>query len=185
MYEINLDFDPVTVGFDPREITKNDDGTYTVTRRFVHCHHNHNVGNAYYDVEAYCPCYTDNVEIYCYQYMDYKGRIYYGSNYVTNDGPHQTYESKNWNNRTCDYFHPICRFNRMYDTHIEDSEQEKSAAFCVSCVNRSPNEMDSQRIKQYFKDYHIVYGKNASAPSSPQEDPFLPEEFKKMLNGEK
>ena len=67
MYELNLDFDPTTVGFDPREITNNGDGTYTVTRRFVHAYHRHSVGNAVYDVEAYCPCPTDNVEILCWQ----------------------------------------------------------------------------------------------------------------------
>ena len=179
MYKINLDFDPTTVGFDPREITKNDDGTFTVTRRFIHATHHHDVGNTYYDIEAYCPCLTDNVEIYCYQHMDYKGRITYGANYTTNDGPGQTYESRNWNNRTCDYFNPISRFNAMYDTHIEDREQEKAAAFCVSKINGHPNNINSSIQREYFEQYHIVFGK--SAPTSPQEDPFLPEAFKKML----
>lgn len=74
------------VGFDAREINKNDDGTYTVTRRFIHAEHYHDVE---YNcrVEAYCPCLTDNVEIYSYQIPDHKGRITYGVSY--SNFPHE------------------------------------------------------------------------------------------------
>ena len=78
------------------------------------------------------------------------------------------------------YWHPITMFNRMYDTHIEDKEQEKAASFCVSQVNRHPNNTDSQLQRDYFDKYHIVF--QQSPPTSPHKDPFLPEKFKQMLN---
>lgn len=179
MYELNLDFDPTTVGFDPREITNNGDGTYTVTRRFVHAQHHHDVGQMYYDIEAYCPCLTDNVEIYCYEYMDYKGRMTYGISYFTNDGETQNIEGRTLNNSKMDYMYPIGPglFNRKYDTNIEDKEDERRVGICVAMINGHPNNIDPQAL---FKNNKIVVGK--SAPSSPQEDPFLPEAFKKMLS---
>ena len=187
MYTIELDVDPVTLGFDPKEITKNENGTYTVTRRFIHAEHRHSSGSEY-TLEAYCPCLTDNVEIYCYEYMDYRGRITYGANYITNGGERQTNEGRSLGNTMMNFWHPIGpdMFNRMYDTHIEDREQEHAAAKCVSLVNGHPNNIRS-RQREYFEKNHIVFGK--SSPSSPYEDPFLPEKFKQMLgeayNGDK
>ena len=184
MYAINLDFDPTTVGFDPHEVTKNEDGTYTVTRRFVHAQHHHDAGGTYYDIEAYCPCLTDNVEIYCYVWMDSKGRMNYGANYITNDGERCTNDRRSMNNSMTDFWHPIGpgMFNRKYDTHIEPgSENEKACAICVSSVNGHPNNIRNWQ-KDYFEKYHIVY--QQSPPTSPKDDPFLPEAFKKMLGGQ-
>ena len=188
MYTIELDVDPVTLGFDPKEVTKNADGTYTVTRRFIHVQHYH-ASDYNYSLEAYCPCLTDNVEIYCYEVMDYRGRISYGANYVTNGGERQTNERRSMNNSMTDFWHPIGPglFNRKYDTHIEEmSKDEKAASFCVSTVNGHPNNISSFQ-REYFDEYHIVYGK--SAPANPYDDPFLPEKFKQMLgdayNGDK
>jgi len=135
-----------------------------------------------YSIEAYCPCLTDNVEIYCYVLADYRGRTTYGISYVTNDGPKQNNEGRSLNNSRMNYMHPIGRgmFNRMYDTHIEElSQQEKVAGICVSVVNGHPNNISMYK-DQYFKEHHIVFGK--SAPTNPYEDPFLPEKFKQMLN---
>ncbi len=83
----------------------------------------------------------------------------------------------------CDYMHPIGRgvFNRKYGTNIEDPDQEKAVSFCVGKINEHPNHIHSQIQREYYEKYHIVFGR--SAPSSPQEDPFLPEAFKKMLGG--
>lgn len=178
MYELNLDFDPTTVGFDPREITNNGDGTYTVTRRFVHAYHRHSVGNAVYDIEAYCPCPTDNVEIYCWQYLDYKGRMNYGVKYYVNDGAEQSYEHRSLNNSISKYFCPAGIFNKVYGTRIDTLEDENRAGICVGDINLNPNNIDPQRR---FKEKKIVFGKDA--PTSPQDDPFLPEAFKKMLGG--
>ena len=182
MYAINLDFDPTTVGFDPREITKNSDGTFTVTRRFIHVEHQHDAGSSY-SLEGYCPCLTDNVEISCGQFMDHKGRITYFANYITNGGAKQNNESRSFSNSMTDFLHPIGPgvFNRKYDTHIEDREQEKAASFLVSSVNDHPANLRAV-VQEYFDKYHIVFGK--SAPTSPEEDPFLPEAFRKMLGGQ-
>lgn len=184
MYAINLDFDPTTVGFDPCEITKNEDNTYTVTRRFIHAEHYHDAGE-YWSLEAYCPCLTDNVEIYCYQIVDYKGRMTYGVNYVTNDREKCSIQKRSFTNSMCDYMNPIGRgkFNSRYDTNIKDKEQEEAAAFCVSKVNGHPANITQSVVKEYFEKYRIVFGK--AAPTSPEEDPFLPDEFKKMLGIEK
>lgn len=179
MYTIELDVDPVTLGFDQREITRNADGIFTVTRRFVHAEHYH-AADYSYSIEAYCPCLTDNVEIYCYVVSDYRGRTTYGISYVTNGGAKQNNEGRSMNNTRTDYMHPIGpgMFNRMYDTHIEDREQEKAASFCVSAVNDHPSNVRSYQ-DSYFKEHRIVFGK--SAPTDPYNDPFLPEKFRKML----
>ena len=187
MYTIELDVDPVTLGFDPKEVTKNADGTYTVTRRFIHAVHQHDAGGSY-RLEGYCPCLTDDVEIFCYQVMDHKGRITYGANYITNGGARQNNESRSFSNSMTDFLHPIGPgvFNRKYDTHIEDREQEKAASFLVSSVNDHPANLRGVQ-KEYFEQYHIVFGQ--SAPTDPYHDPFLPEKFKQMLgdayNGDK
>lgn len=184
MYAINLDFDPTTVGFDPREVTNNGDGTYTVTRRFVHAEHYFSNANTDYSIEAYCPCLTDNVEIYCYEMVDYRGRTTYGANYVTNGGERCTNDRRSMNNSMTDFWHPIGRgmFNRKYDTHMEEgSENELACSKCVSMVNGHPNNIRNWQ-KDYFERHHIVFGR--SAPTSPEEDPFLPEAFKKMLGGQ-
>ena len=181
MYTIELDVDPVTLGFDPKEVTRNDDGTYIVTRRFVHAKR-YNSSNSSYEIEAYCPCLTDNVEIYCYEVMDYRGRITYGVKYSTNGGAEQSNERRSWSNSIVDAWNPIGpgMFNRQYDTHIEaGSKQEKACSFCVSKVNDHPANISSCQA-EYLREYHIVFGK--SAPTSPYEDPFLPEKFKQMLN---
>ncbi len=185
MYAINLDFDPTTVGFDPHEVTKNGNGTYTVTRRFVHAEHYFSNANTDYSIEAYCPCLTDNVEIYCYEMVDYRGRTTYGANYVTNGGERCTNDRRSMNNSMTDFWHPIGSgmFNRKYDTHMEEgSDNERACSFCVSKVNGHPNNITSSLRKDYFEKHHIVFGK--SAPTSPEEDPFLPEAFKKMLGGQ-
>ena len=188
MYTIELDVDPVTLGFDPKEVTKKADGTYTVTRRFIHAKHYH-ASNYNFTLEAYCPCLTDNVEIYTYEVMDYKGRITYGITYTTNDQPEYNTEGRSLNNSKMDYMHPLGYglFNRKYDTHIEErSKEEKAASFCVSTVHDHPANVQSFQ-REYFKEHHIVYGK--SAPTNPYDDPFLPEKFKQMLgdayNGDK
>ena len=180
MYAINLDFDPTTVGFDQREITNNYDGTYTVKRLFVHAQHFH-ASNYNYDIQAYCPCITDNVEIYCYQVDDYKGRTKYGVSYITNDREKYSTEGGSLTNSRIDYMHPIGTgvFNKKFDTHIENSKEEQAVAFCVSIVNGHPDNITRDLEKEYYEKYHIVFSK--AAPTSPQEDPFLPEAFKKML----
>ena len=92
MYTIELDTVPVELGFAPPQGSyPNAEGTFTVTRRFVHAQHYHSA-NYNYNLEAYCPCLTDNVEIYCYVTTDYRGRITYGISYVTNDSPKQNNE---------------------------------------------------------------------------------------------
>ena len=181
MYTIELDTDPVELGFDPKEITRKEDGTFTVTRRFVHVQHSNMIGRGY-DIEAYCPCLTDNVEIYCYEIMDHKGRTTYGANYTTNDSKGCSNDRRSLNNSMMDFWHPLGRgvFNRKYDTHIEEmSEQERNCSICVSKVNSPPNNIQLSQEADFEK-YHIVYGK--SAPTNPYEDPFLPEKFKQMLN---
>lgn len=182
MYTIELDVDPVTLGFDPKEITRKEDGTYIVTRRFVHIRHYHDA-ESYYSIEAYCPCLTDNVEIYCYVLGGpYRRRETYGANYVTNDGEQCTNDRSSLNNSMMNYWYPLGpgRFNRQYDTHIEDRLQEEAAALCVSTINGHPNNIDSSLQRDYYEKYHIVFGKGA--PSNPYEDPFLPEKFRQMLN---
>ena len=84
------------------------------------------------------------------------------------------------NNTRIDYMHPIgpSMFNRMYDAHIDDRDQEKATSFCVAAVNDHPNNISSYQQK-YFNEHHIGFGK--SAPTDPYSDPFLPEKFKKML----
>ena len=181
MYTIELDVDPVTLGFDPKEVTRKEDGTYVVTRRFVHVQHSNMIGRGY-DIEAYCPCLTDNVEIYCYEMMDHKGRMTYGANYVTNNGEHYTYDRRSLNNSMMDFWHPLGPgvFNKKYDTHIEKmSQQERNCSICVSKVNGNPSNLQSSQ-KSDFEQYQIVYGR--SAPTNPYDDPFLPEKFKQMLN---
>ena len=181
VYTIELDVDPVTLGFDPKEVTRKEDGTYVVTRRFVHAVHRYsNIYGNSYELEAYCPCSTDNVVILTYEIVDTKGRTTYGTSYWLNGQERRDYESRSLNNSMMNYWHPITIFNRMYDTHIEDKEQEKAASFCVSQVNRHPNNTNSQLQRDYFDKYHIVF--QQSPPTSPQKDPFLPEKFKQMLN---
>lgn len=181
MYAINLDFDPTTVGFDPLEIKKNDDGTYNVTRRFIHVIRRNNIDYNYYSLEAYCPCLTDDAVILCYQFNDSKGRLTYGVSYSTNDGEKYEKETRNYSKSIVDYWYPIGKgmVNRKYDTHINDPEQEKSVSFCISMVNDHPNNISKSRIQEYFEEYHIVFGK--CPPTSPEEDPFLPDEFKKLI----
>jgi len=183
MYEINLDFDPTTVGFDPLEITQNSDGTYTVTRRFVWVTRRTTAfAGDFYSLEAYCPSLTDNVTILCYQITDHKGRTEYGVKYWTNDNDECCTERRSLSNSIMNYWYPIGagRFNRSYDTNMNE-KQETAAAFCVSKLNGHPNNINSV-LEKYFKEHHIVFGK--SAPTSPEEDPFLPDEFKKMIGME-
>ena len=178
MYEINLDFDPTTVGFDPREITNNGDGTYTVMRRFVHAYHRHWVGDSTYDIEAYCSCLTDDITIFCYEVLEFSGKMSYGVKYYLNDEPERAYERRSLSGSITNYFFPAGMFNRVYGTNIEDKKEETRAGICVTTLNGHPNNINPQYL---FKNHKIVFGR--SAPSSPQEDPFLPEAFKKMLGG--
>lgn len=181
MYEINLDFDPTTVGFDSREIRKNDDNTYTVSRRFVHVVNRKSSWGDYAEYEAYCPCLTDDVEILFYQISDYKGRMTYGVSHWTNGGERQNdVESRHMSNAFSRRMCPLGKgeFNCLFDTHIDDYEQEQIASRCVSFVHNHPNNINNL-AKDYYEKHHIVFGK--SAPSSPQEDPFLPDKFKRMI----
>lgn len=190
MYTIELDVDPVTLGFDPKEVTKNADGTYTVTRRFIHAVHRYLNQISYdsYEIEGYCPCLTDNVTVLSYEILDSKGRTTYGVTYQTNDREKYNTEGRSLSNSRMNYMHPLGRgmFNRQYDTNIEDPHQEEAAAFCVSTVNGHPSNIENFQ-REYFEKYHIVYQK--SPPSNPYDDPFLPEKFKQMLgdayNGDK
>lgn len=183
MYTIELDVDPVTLGFDPKEVTRKEDGTYVVTRRFIHAvrRYSNILNGDYYEIEAYCPCLTDNVVVLSYEIIDSKGRTTYGVKYWTNDREEYTTEGRSLSNSRMNYMHPLGRgmFNRQYDTHIEDPMQEEAAAFCVSTINSHPSTYEYQ-VKKYFEKYHIVYQK--SPPSNPYDDPFLPEKFKQMLN---
>lgn len=189
MYAINLDFDPTTVGFDPHEVTKNANGTYTVTRRFVHAVHRYtnNPSGTSYEIEAYCPCFTDNVVIVAYEIVGYEGRNTIGVRYWTNDDKDGVdVERRSMNNSLTDYWHPVGAglFNRKYDTHmVPGSDNEKACSFCVSKVNGHPNNITSSLQRDYFEKYHIAF--QQSPPSSPKDDPFLPEAFKKMLGGQR
>ena len=183
MYTIELDIDPVTLGFDSKEITRKQDGTYVVTRRFIHAvrRYSNNLSYDYYEIQAYCPCLTDDVVVLSYEIIDSKGRTTYGVKYWTNDREEYNTEGRSLSNSRMNYMYPIGTgmFNRQYDTHIEDPEQEKAAAFCVSTVNGHPANIEPVR-KEYLEKYHIVFYK--SPPSDPYHDPFLPEKFKQMLN---
>ena len=181
MYTIELDVDPVTLGFDPKEITRKEDGTYIVTRRFIHAVHRYsnNISCDYYEMQAYCPCLTDNVTVLSYEIIDSKGRTTYGVTYQVNDREKYNTEGRSLTNSRMNYMHPLGMFNRQYDTHIEDRIQEEAAAFCVSTVNSHPSTYE-HFVREYYDKYHIVYQK--SPPSNPYEDPFLPEKFRQMLN---
>ena len=184
MYTIELDVDPVTLGFAPKEITRKPDGTYVVTRRFIYAVHRYLNQLSYdsWEIEAYCPCLTDEVDVACYEIIDSKGRSTYGVTYVTNGREKYNTESRSLSNSMMNYWHPIGAgmFNRQYDTHIEEnSQQERACSRCVSKINSHPSNIQNFQRKD-FEEFHIVY--QQSPPSSPYEDPFLPEKFKQRLN---
>ena len=184
MYAINLDFDPTTVGFKPAEISKNEDGTYTVTRRFVDAVHRDNVNYNYYELKAYCPCSTDELAISCFRYTDSKMRMYFGVSYSLNGGEQYSTETKNWSNNIVDYWNPIGpgMVNKKYGTHIEDYEEEKAIGFMLSMINGHPNNINERQIREYYEKYHIVF--NQYSPDSPEKDPFLPVDFRKMITAD-
>lgn len=183
MYAINLDFDPVTVGFDPREIKKNNDGTFTVNRTFcvVSKYNSFDNGDLF---EAYSACqtYEMQVQVHCCEMM-YSGRKEYSVGYKINDGEQKSYETRNFGN-IVDWWHPMApgQFNRKYGTNFDD-EICTRAAFCVGYVNDHPNMVASKDVEKLFEEKKIIISGKFINPTAPEEDPFLPEAFKKMLVG--
>ena len=162
MYTIELDTDPVELGFDPKEVKKNADGTYVVERKqyrvSVYAPFDPNMGR-----DAWCPCSHDIFDGCNWSY---------GGHYYVDGGPEQTYGK----NRVIDHL-MLTPPSRRYGVDLTAEEEKWIGAACAVAYDNVNN------ARRNYEDY-INRGlkiRIGEAPKDPYSDPFLPEKFKKML----
>ena len=162
MYTIELDTDPVELGFDPKEVKKNADGTYVVERKqyrvSVYAPFDPNMGR-----DAWCPCSHDIFDGCNWSY---------GGHYYVDGGPEQTYGK----NRVIDHL-MLTPPSRRYGVDLTSEEEAWIKAACAVAYDNVNN------ARRNYEDY-INRGlkiRIGEAPKDPYSDPFLPEKFKKML----
>lgn len=161
MYKIELDVDPVTLGFDPKEVKKLDDGTYVVERKqfvvVVWDPYNDDIGG-----EAWCPC----------SHEIFNGANWsHGGHYMVDGGDYQNYGRS----RVIDYL--TRKASWCYGVQLSEEEEKDILKTSALVCGHAPSR------QMHYKDY-IKQGykcRLGNPPSDPYHDPFLPEKFKKML----
>lgn len=163
MYTIELDVDPVTLGFDTKEVKRKEDGTYIVERKHFHVivwdPYDDNIGG-----EAWCPCSHDV----------FNGANWsHGGHYKIDGGEYQNYSRS----RVIDYLTEYY-LSRMYGLDFTEEEKRDIGKTCSLVCGNKANGRNCYEgyIKQGYK---CRYG---SPPEDPYHDPFLPEKFRQMLN---
>ena len=161
MYTIELDVDPVTLGFDPKEVSRKNDGTFVVTRKFFRVA----VWDPYSDLggEAWCPCSHEITD---------GANWSHGGHYWVDDGPEQTYGR----NRVINHLVGE-RASDRYGVKLT-AEEENNIKYASFCATKYPNDLRNHYPRYIREGAKIRLG---SPPNDPYHDPFLPEKFKQML----
>ena len=162
MYTIELDVDPVTLGFDPKEISRKDDGTYVVTRKFFRVFV-WDPSDSAIGGRAWCPCSYEIVN-----QANWSG----GGSYSVDGGSEQSYGR----NHVIDYLTAYGLSGR-YGVQFSQEDERNVGKTCAPVCGHAPGR------QRFYKDY-INQGykcRLGTPPDDPYHDPFLPEKFKQML----